>query len=84
MNIDPTVIQFLLPVAAAAAAWGGSRQALNGTRERVKSIDEKLEKHITQVHTDIAQRLAVVEVKVDSQREYLTEHINRAEHNGVD
>lgn len=57
--------QWLVPLLAAAAAWGGSRQALNGTRERVKGIDEKLDKHITTVHTDIASRLAVVETKID-------------------
>lgn len=68
MNIDPTVIQFLLPVAAAAAAWGGSRQALNGTRERVKRIDEKMDSHIKQTadnFSSVTERMAVVETKVD-------------------
>ena len=65
--------EWILPLLAAAAAWGGSRQALNGTRERVRSIDEKLDTHIQQVHTDIAQRLAVVEVKID-------DHVIRPSH----
>lgn len=69
MNIDPTIIQFLLPVAAAAAAWGGSRQALNGTRERVKTIDQKMDSHIKQTaenFSSVTERMAVVETKVDS------------------
>ena len=68
MSLDPTIIQFLLPVAAAAAAWGGSRQALNGTRERVKTIDEKMDKHVNQTAANFSamkERIAVVETKVD-------------------
>ena len=68
MSLDPTIIQFLLPVAAAAAAWGGSRQALNGTRERVKTIDEKMDKHVNQTAANfstVTERIAVVETKVD-------------------
>ena len=65
MQLTP---EWILPVLAAAAAWGGSRQALNGTRERVKTIDEKLDTHVQQTASNFAsitERLAVVETKVD-------------------
>jgi hypothetical protein len=61
--------QWIVPALAAAAAWGGSRQALNGTRERVKDIDNKMDNYITtsyNKHENLVQRVAVVETKVDS------------------
>lgn len=62
------LVQWLVPVATIAAAWGGTRQALNGTRERVQSIESKLDQHITwesDKHTEVAERLKAVEVKVE-------------------
>ncbi len=76
MTIDPAMaallVSVIVPVASGAAAWGGSRQALNGTRERVKSIDEKMDKHINQTSGNIqvvTERIAVVETKVDDLKE---------------
>ena len=62
------IVQIALPIATVAAAWGGTRQALNGTRERVKDIDTHLNAHIregNEQHTALVQRVAVVETKVD-------------------
>ena len=63
------MVQIALPVATVAAAWGGTRQALNGTRTRVKEINENLSAHIAEgnkQHTALVQRVAVVETKVDA------------------
>ena len=60
---------WIVPALAAAAAWGGSRQALNGTRERVKDIDNKMDNYIDksfQRHEVLVQRVAIVETKVQS------------------
>jgi hypothetical protein len=57
-------VQWIVPVAAAAAAWGGTRQALNGTRERVKGIDRKLDLQMEK-QSIITERLASVETKVN-------------------
>ena len=71
--VDPTLLQWLVPVATVAAAWGGTRQALNGTRERVRGIDDKLDRFIVKEfdrHTDTLERVARVETKVNSLRCY--------------
>lgn len=66
-------------VAAGGAAWGGTKVALNGTRERVKNIDAKLDAHIianatkmdahmahdAQVQVELVERGARTEAKVD-------------------
>jgi hypothetical protein len=57
-------VQWIVPVAAAAAAWGGTRQALNGTRERVKSIDSKLDIQMEK-QAVVSERLAIVETKIE-------------------
>jgi len=67
--LTPELIQWLIPAATVAAAWGGTRQALNGTRERVKNIERKLDEHCTweaDKYTGIAERIVAVEVKVDT------------------
>lgn len=64
-----SAVQWIIPVATVAAAWGGTRQALNGTKERVKSIDEKMDSHIQtsqSKHETLVERIAVVETKVDT------------------
>jgi hypothetical protein len=62
-----TIMQIALPVATVAAAWGGTRQALNGTRERSVRIEDKLDGHITdsgQKHIAVVERLTAVETKI--------------------
>lgn len=63
-----TLIQLGTVVAAGAAAWGASKQALNGTRERVARIDAHLLDHIRdddQVQRELLQRAAALEAKID-------------------
>jgi len=62
------IAQIMVPVATVAAAWGGTRQALNGTRERSVRIENKLDKHVVDSankHVDVVTRLTAVEVKLD-------------------
>ena len=62
------MIQIAVPVATVAAAWGGTRQALNGTRERSVRIEDKLDGYIADSatkHTAISERLTAVETKLD-------------------
>ena len=54
----------LWPLLAAAAAWGGAKQALNGTRDRVKKLEERSTAHDT-VHTNLLERTARMETKID-------------------
>jgi hypothetical protein len=64
-----TVIQWALPALTVAAAYGGTRQALNGTREKVKDIKTTLDEHIIDgniKHESMVQRVAIVETKVDA------------------
>ena len=44
-------------LATGGVAWGSVRQALNGTRERVKRIESE--------HDDHKDRLARIETKID-------------------
>ena len=55
-------------IATAGAAWGGAKVSLNGTRERVRDIDVKLDRHISSdedVQTQLLLGLARVEVMLD-------------------
>lgn len=57
-----------IPLVTAAAAWGGSRQALNGTRERVREISADLKAHIAEedkTTEELLQRVTAVETKID-------------------
>ena len=50
------------------AAWGGTKVALNGTREKVREIHERLSLHISdEVSADIVthERVTRIETKVD-------------------
>ena len=61
------MVQIAVPVATVAAAWGGTRQALNGTRERSVRIEDKLDGHISDSgtkHTAVVERLTAVETKL--------------------
>jgi hypothetical protein len=67
--IDPTTaISIGTMLVTAGAAWGGTRVALNGTRERVKEIKAKLDKHIEadeSVQRETIDRLARIETKIE-------------------
>lgn len=65
--IDPTLISLATAVFAGGAAWGGAKRALNGSRERIKGIDAKLDKHIaetTATRIETADRLARIETRI--------------------
>lgn len=60
--------QWVIPLLAAAAAWGGSRQALNGTRANVKEIKEDLKEHCrweAEKYEGLTNRITAVEVKLE-------------------
>lgn len=62
MIAGPTAIVSL------GAAWGGAKAALNGTRRRVRSLEEDLSEHKKdsfQNHIDAVERLARLETKID-------------------
>lgn len=69
MELDiQTVIAAATVVGSLGAAWGGSRVALNGTRERVKKLAADFEQHTAQdasAQLQAVQRLVSVETKVD-------------------
>lgn len=54
-------------VVAGAAAYGGTKQALNGTRERVKTLENDFKAH----KTDTTDRMARMETKID----YIHDHV---------
>lgn len=55
------LIVSLLPVAIAGiAAWGGVKVSLNGTRERVQRIEEKLD-HVIENASETREKLAYIE-----------------------
>ena len=56
-------------IATIAAAWGGTRVALNGTRERVKTVEIDLKEHkrdTANKHVENVTRLTRIETKLDS------------------
>ena len=62
------MLKIATPLLAIGGAWGGAKVALNGTRERVKGIDNKLEAHIKEdeaVQRDMIDRAARIETKLD-------------------
>lgn len=74
--MNPDLVQWLVPVATIAAAWGGTRQALNGTRalvketrEEVKGISRNLNDHVVweaDKYSQLTERVVAVEVKLDT------------------
>lgn len=52
-----TIIAIASPAIAAGSAWGGAKVALNGTRLRVKELE--------QADKDKTDRLARIETKID-------------------
>ena len=71
----PDSWQWIIPIATVAAAWGGTRQALNGTRalvketrEEVKDISKNLQEHVVweaDKYAQLTERVVAVEVKLD-------------------
>lgn len=62
------LIKIATPLLAIGGAWGGAKVALNGTRERVKGIDTKLEAHMKedeQLQREMIDRSARIETKLD-------------------
>lgn len=73
--MNPDLINWLIPIATVAAAFGGTRQALNGTRslvketrEEVKDINKNLHEHVVweaDKYSQLTERVVAVEVKLD-------------------
>ena len=76
MEFSPLLTSLFTAMFVGGVAWGATKQALNGTKEKVKEIHTQLTAHIKEEHDADQQtheRLAVVETKVDA----LTEAIRR-------
>jgi len=70
--MDPITLSLLGTVAGAVfaggAAWGGAKKALNGSRERIKIIDSKLDAHIHVTNLsrlEMTDRLARIETRIN-------------------
>jgi len=69
--IDTTITTVLAvagPFLAIGGAWGGAKVALNGTRNRVKTLETNLEVHKAASaiqHIEAIDRLARIETKID-------------------
>lgn len=63
-----TIILIATPVATATSAVMGIRYGLNGMREGLRRTEDKLDEHVADFnakHTDVVERLAKVETKVE-------------------
>lgn len=73
MNINISeMLPMLTIVGSLGAAFGGARVALNGTKERVKTLSESFGKHVESDATaqnQVIDRLARIETKLDSLKE---------------
>jgi len=61
-------IKLATPLLAIGGAWGGAKVALNGTRERVKEVQNRLDVHMTEdekVQREMIDRSARIETKID-------------------
>ena len=58
------LIKLAVPLLAIGGAWGGAKVALNGTRERVKKVEDVLVKH-DEVHVELIKQGTRVETKID-------------------
>jgi len=61
-------IKLATPLLAIGGAWGGAKVALNGTRERVKEVQKRLDVHMTEdekVQREMIDRSARIETKID-------------------
>ncbi len=63
------IIKMFAPwVIAGATAFGGVKVGLNGQRQRLNSLDTRLDAHVQQYHADsrlIVKTLSSLETKVD-------------------
>ena len=65
---SPATWSVLTAVFVGGAAWGGTKKALNGTRQRVKDVQEQLTVHIKEEHdadVETHERIARMETKID-------------------
>ncbi len=54
-------LKMAIPLLAIGGAFGGAKMALNGTRERVRDLEEDVE----HIKVDTIDRLARIETKLD-------------------
>jgi hypothetical protein len=67
--IDPWMISTAAGLLTVGGAYGGCKVALNGTRERVKELKKDhvvLSEKVDHVRTDVTDRLARIETKLDA------------------
>jgi hypothetical protein len=60
------------PLLAIGGAWGGAKVALNGTRERVKNLEESDDKQNDKL-SELANTATRIETKQDMLIEYIKE-----------
>lgn len=66
--MEPWMISTAAGLLTIGGAYGGTKAALNGTRERVKALATDFEKHANAddiVQRDISDRMARMETKID-------------------
>lgn len=76
MPIDPWMLSAGSALLAVGGAWGGAKAALNGSRERIRHIEEALEAHVDrddQVQRDLLDRSARVETSLSHLQADITE-----------
>ena len=63
------LLRIATPLLAIGGAWGGAKVALNGTRNRVKTLETRFEEHDyrnNQRHLELIDRLARIETKLEN------------------
>lgn len=68
MELTPFATSILTAIFVSGAAWGATKSALNGTRQRVQQIHEDLRQHVSEesnADMQTHERLTRVETKVD-------------------
>lgn len=62
------IISAVTAIGTVAAAWGGTKAALNGTRERVRNVELDLKQHkedSSNKHVETVTVLTRIETKLD-------------------
>lgn len=59
--------EWVVPLVAAAASWGGARASLNGTRKRVEQIDGKVD-GIVETMSEVRERVGKLEGIVETKK----------------